>query len=125
TCPERLPSPAATAWDCPRTWLRGTSQRVPKVTIHAPAHASGRLRATPVRRGKPVGVGASLRRTRKPGGLSPSPPPRRSATRATRSGRALAPTQRIAAPPGRTSGRHHSAATGGDASALATATPYS
>src|SRR5450759_5236119 len=33
------------------------------------------------------------------------------------------PTNRIAAPPGLTSGRHHSSATGGGASALATTTP--
>ena len=43
---------------------------------------------------------------------------------ATASGSADGPTHRTTAPPSATSGRHHSAATGGCASAFATATPY-
>jgi hypothetical protein len=54
---------------------------------------------------------------------SGSPPPSRAATRATFVTSAPSPTNRIAAPPGRTSARHHSAATGGGARAFAIATP--
>ena len=52
-----------------------------------------------------------------------SSPARRAATAATRARSAVGPTQSTTAPPSRTSGRHHSAAVGGCASALATATP--
>src|SRR5581483_5003055 len=45
-------------------------------------------------------------------------------TRATTDRSADGPTQRIAAPPGRTSDRQSSAATGGGASAFASARPY-
>ena len=92
-------------------------------TRHA-SYASGRFRATPGRRGKPGGVGPSLRRTSSPAavllelGRRAARPPAR-----PRSASAVGPTQSTAAPPGATSGRHHSAATGGGASAFATATP--
>src|SRR5919198_3968076 len=78
----------------------------------------------PGRRGKPAGVGPSLRRTNSPGGDSTSSPASCSATLATRSFSALGPTNRTAAPPGATSWSDHSAATGGDASAFSTATPH-
>ena len=58
-------------------------------------------------------------------GRRSSPERRRRAARETRaswSRSAVSPSQRIAAPPTRTSGRHHSAATGGCASAFAVAT---
>ena len=57
--------------------------------------------------------GPSLRSTSSPSGLGSSSAASCAATRATRAGSAVSPTQRIAIPPGRTSGRHHSAATGG------------
>ena len=63
------------------------------------------------RRSRPVRPRASRRAGRRPG--------------ATCAASADGPTQRIAAPPSRTSGRHHSAAVGGWASAFATATPPS
>src|SRR5207244_1786066 len=86
--------------------------------------ARGRFLATPGRRGKPSGVGPSLRRMSRPGGLSTARAASRSATRAAAPTSALGPTYSTAAPPGATSGRHHSAATAGGASAFARATPY-
>src|ERR671924_1680399 len=85
--------------------------------------ANGRFFAIPGRRGKPSGVGPSFGITSRPLRSSGGPAARHSATRARTSTSALGPTQSTAAPPGRTSGRHHSAATGGSARALATATP--
>ena len=90
-----------------------------------PAQASGRFFATPARRGKPGGVGPVLRIDEQA---------RRARARARRRARSrhgrharrarrTRPTQSTTAPPSRTSGRHHSAAVGGCASAFATATP--
>ena len=58
-----------------------------------------------------------------PQGDGSSSPAIRAATAATCSRLAAGPTQRTAAPPGRTRGRHHSAAVGGCARAFARATP--
>src|SRR5204863_414389 len=63
-------------------------------------------------------------RTSRPGGDSTSSAASCSATCATGSRSALGPAKRIAAPPGATRGRHHSAAPGREASAFATATPH-
>src|SRR5262249_27792069 len=86
--------------------------------------ASGRFFAVPARRGNPPGVGSTFRTTTRPPPSPSSRPPSCSATRATRALSASRPSQRTAAPPGLTSGRHNSVATGGLASALASATPY-
>src|SRR5882762_557698 len=91
--------------------------------LRALGQASGRFLATPTRRGKPSGVGPTLRSTRKPSGASSGSPAILLATAATRSASAEGPTHSTTAPPSRTSGRHHSAAVGGWASAFATATP--
>ena len=97
--------------------------------VNAPGHAGhssqarGRFRATPGRRGKPAGVGRILGTTARPACCSGGPPPSCSATRASCSRSAEGPSQRTAAPPGRTSVSAHSSATGGEASALASATP--
>ena len=77
----------------------------------------------PGRRGKPSGVETSLGITTRPWRGSGSPPPTSSATRATAPRSADGPSQSTAAPPRRTSGKSHSVATGGGASAFATATP--
>src|SRR5919202_5051312 len=95
-----------------------------RLTSGSSGQARGRFRAMPGRRGKPDGVGPSLRRTSRPGGLSTARPASFSAARATAAASALGPTYSTAAPPGATSGRHHSTATAGGASAFATATPY-
>src|SRR5205807_2175828 len=98
--------------------------------VDRPRHASkaiqarGRFLATPGRRGKPGGVGPSLRRTSRPGGPSTRRAASRSATRETAPASAVGPTYSTAAPPGATRGRHHSAAVTGGARAFATATPY-
>ena len=78
----------------------------------------------PGRRGKPSGVGPVLRSTTNPAGAASSrcgEPLRDGAHGLQR--RRVGPTQSTTAPPGRTSGRHHSAATGGGASAFASAQP--
>ena len=73
--------------------------------------ASGRFFATPSGGGsRPASL--RLRDDDRPPRSSGSPPPSCSATRATASRSALGPSQRTAAPPGRTSGRHHSTAVG-------------
>src|SRR5207248_4242807 len=54
--------------------------------------ARGRFLAIPGRRGNPGGVGPSLRRTSRPGGLSTNRPASFSAARATASASALRPT---------------------------------
>ena len=85
--------------------------------------ASGRFLATPGRRGKPGRRRAGLAQDEESRRRGLELAARvRTATRATASASADGPTQRIAAPPSATSGRHHSAATGGCASAFATAT---
>src|ERR687891_506419 len=84
-------------------------------------HASGRFLAMPGRRGKPAGVGWTLWRTKNPCSSSGPSAPSCSATLATGSGSAVGPTKSTTFPPGSTSGRHHSAATEGGASARLTA----
>ncbi len=66
---------------------------------------------------------SSFRSTTSPSASLSSRPPRSSATRATASRSAVAPSHSTAAPPGATSGRQSSTATGGLASAFASATP--
>ena len=78
----------------------------------------------PVRRGKPGGRRAGLADHDEARRVLPRARPRdASATAATAARSAVGPTQSTTAPPSRTSGRHHSAAVGGCASAFATATP--
>jgi len=86
------------------------------------SQARGRFLATPGRRGKPGGVGPVFRRTMKPGGPASTSAAIFPATRATAPASADGPTHKMTAPPSSTRGRHHSAATGGCASAFATAT---
>jgi hypothetical protein len=87
-------------------------------------HARGRFFATPGRRGKRSGVGPVFLRRMKPGGLSSTAAASFEAARSTAARSALGPTKSTARPPDRTSGRHHSAATGGAARALASPVPY-
>ena len=94
-----------------RAWTGAPARRA---TSTRRAQASGRFFAIPGRRGKPGGVGPVLRSTRKPGGDSSSSAGELLGD--TRDGvqrPPIGPTQRTTAPPSATSGRHHSAATGG------------
>ena len=93
-------------------------------------YASGRFRAIPGRRGNRSGVGPSFANRssvppRSAGVLDDlRRPPRRAPPRRGRGPGLAAIAYRISVPPGRTSGRHHSAATGCGASARASTAAY-